>query len=85
VNACGPSAAGTFLRFIPARTVNKAAQVFFVLRSSLVALTATHAGRRASVWGDSSTRPAPVLVHEVASTALSRAEFGCHYTDLEIE
>jgi hypothetical protein len=37
------------------------------------------------VWGDASTRPAPLVIHELAVSALSRAEFRCHYTDIEIE
>jgi hypothetical protein len=76
-------------------TVNKAAPLFFVLRSSLVALAATHADRRCTRFSNRAPRfgcgrckhPAgtSLVIHKIAVTVLSRAEFGCHYTDMEIE
>lgn len=66
-------------------TVNKAAPLFLLSGPSLVALAATQQSAALRRWGDARTRPAPLVIQEIAVSALSRAEFGCHYTDMEIE
>ena len=73
--------------------MNKAAPLFFVLRRWLLWPPLTrqemHTPFQQSAalrrWGDARTQPAPLVIHEIAVSALSRAEFGCHYIDTEIE